>query len=118
MSRSGRSWDGSREQGCVDLAGEVALEAADHLPASLALLEPAGHVGLGAGVVAQPHHHDAVQGGVGLAVAAAVEPVADGLAGAGLTGEAPHRAAKPASWRRRVGLSPAATSSAPAESVP
>ena len=40
-------------------------------------------VGAGAGVPAQPAEHDAVEGGVGLAVAAAVEPVPVGLAGGG-----------------------------------
>jgi hypothetical protein len=56
-----------------------------------------GGVVAGGLVPAQPHHHDAVQRGVGLAVAAAVEAVPDGLAGGGL-----HR--RGAAQRRERGL--------------
>jgi hypothetical protein len=66
------------------LAGDVALDAADDLLTGLALSGAPGGVVAGGLVVAQPHDHDAVQRGVGLAVAAAVEPVPAGLAGGGL----------------------------------
>src|SRR6266511_2995978 len=81
---------------------DVALEAADDLLLGLALLETPRHVVLGCWVVAQPHQHDAIQRGVGLAVTAPVEPVAGRLAGGRLDrgGAAQHReagiAAKPA----------------------
>src|SRR3954452_18937819 len=65
-----------------DAAGEVALEAADGLGAGLALGALAGEVGLGFGVAAGAGDRDAVDGGVDLAVAAAVEAVAVGVAGA------------------------------------
>src|SRR5664280_333089 len=58
----------------VDLAGEVALEAAQDLLGGLAFGEPALHVGLGRLVVAQSGDHGPMQGGIGLPVAAAVEP--------------------------------------------
>jgi len=58
---------------CEDLSSDVALEAADDLLGGLALGDPPCHVVLGRLVPAQPHHHDAVQRGVGLAVAAAVD---------------------------------------------
>src|SRR5664279_3154363 len=67
----------------VDLAGEVALEAAQDLLGGLAFGEPALHVGLGRLVVAQSGDHGPMQGGIGLPVAAAVEPVPGGLARGG-----------------------------------
>src|SRR6266568_2299874 len=77
------------------LPGDVALQTADDLLLGLALLETPRHVVLGLLVVAQPHQHDPVQRGVGLAVTAAVEPVAGGLAGGRLDrgGAAQHREA-------------------------
>src|SRR3954454_9798983 len=65
-----------------EAAGEVAFEAADGFFGVLALGAFAGDVGLGLGVAAQAGDGDAVDGGVDLAVAAAVEAVAVGLAGA------------------------------------
>src|SRR6266581_1537399 len=58
------------------LPGDVALQTADDLLLGLALLETPRHVVLGLLVVAQPHQHDPVQRGVGLAVTAAVAPAA------------------------------------------
>src|SRR6266508_5421037 len=62
--------------------GEVAHEAADRLPWSLALPDPAVNVGAGRRVVpAQPDHDDPPERGVGLPVAAAIEampPLATG----------------------------------------
>src|SRR6266545_7362986 len=80
-------------QGCEYLPGDVALEAADGLLLGLALLDAACHVVLGRLMPAQPNDHDAVQRRVGLAVAAAVEPMADDLARGGLDrgGAAQHR---------------------------
>ncbi|WP_437061167.1 hypothetical protein [Streptomyces sp. enrichment culture] len=56
-----------------DLAGRVSLEASDGLTSGLALLGASFVVQLGTGVVAQAVEEDAVQGGIGLAVAAVVE---------------------------------------------
>jgi len=64
----------------VDLPGDVPLEDPDHLGLGTALGQAAGHVGPGAGIVAQPGDHDAPQGAVGLPVTAAVEPPAGHLA--------------------------------------
>src|SRR5919202_4763963 len=75
LERSGR---GGLEQ-VPDAAGEVALEAADGLGAGLALGALARDVGLRLGVAAQACDGDAVDGGVDLAVAAAVEAVALGV---------------------------------------
>ena len=63
-----------------DAAGEVALEAAQCFAVGLAFAAFAFDVGLGFGVAAQPRDRDAVDGGVDLAVAAAVEPMAVGVA--------------------------------------
>ena len=60
----------------VDLACDVAFEAADGLAAGAALGVAARGVVDALLMDAQPHHGDAPQGLVGLAVAAAVEPVA------------------------------------------
>src|SRR4051794_6717329 len=64
-----------------DAAGEVAFEAADGFFGALAFGAFAGDVVLGFGVAAQAGDGDAVDRGVDLAVAAAVEAVAVGLAG-------------------------------------
>src|SRR5712692_5356306 len=71
-----------RERG-VDLAGDVALQAADDLALGLALAGAPRDVLSGRLVPAHADEDDAVEGGVGLAVAAAVEPVADRLARGG-----------------------------------
>src|SRR5690242_11712252 len=67
----------------VDLADEVTLEAAQDLLRRAALAAAALDVGDRGLVEAHADDEDAVQGGVGLAVPAAVEPVAGGFAGAG-----------------------------------
>src|SRR5205823_8299971 len=68
----------------VDLAGEVALEAADDVFGGETFGAAAGDVGAGGLVVAHAHDDGTVEGGVGVAVAAAVETVsAGGLTGAG-----------------------------------
>ncbi len=66
----------------------------------------------------QPHHHDPVQGGVGLAVAAPVQAMPHPLARGRRIGEAPPSMENAAWLWSRPGLSPAATSSAPAISGP
>src|SRR5438093_7458260 len=68
----------------VDLAGDVALEAADDLAAVEAFGFASLGVGAGAGVVAEAADGDHVECAVGLAVAAVVEAVAAGAAAAGL----------------------------------
>ena len=67
---------GGRAQLAVDLAGDVALEAADDLRLGLAFGRAALGVGAGGRVRAQAGEHDPPQGVVGLAVTAGVEPVA------------------------------------------
>jgi len=77
--RSGRHgrWCGDQP---VDLAGDVALQAAHDLPVGLALGASPGRVSLSGGVAGEADHDDAPQGVVGLSVAAPVEPVAGDLA--------------------------------------
>ena len=72
---------GSLEQ-VPDASGEMALEAADGFLGALAFGALARDVVLGLGVAAQAGDGDAVDGRVDLAVAAAIEPVAVGVAGA------------------------------------
>src|SRR5207248_463991 len=67
----------------VEVAGEVALEAADRFAAALAVLDASLDVGDRGRVCATSGDEDNVQGAVESAVAAAVEPVADCLAGGG-----------------------------------
>src|SRR5262245_30568419 len=79
-------WSGGRfraEQNPVELASDVPFEAADDLFLGLAVLGPAFDVVAGARVVGHPGQRDDVQGAVGLAVAAAVEPVPGGFAAGG-----------------------------------
>jgi hypothetical protein len=63
---------------------DVAFQAADDLLLGLAFLGASRHVVLGRLVVAEPHQHDSVERGVGLAVTAPVQPMPGGLAGGGL----------------------------------
>src|SRR5947207_8720861 len=84
LRRGWHSLAAGAAEGVVDLAGDVALEAADDLFPGLALGGAPGRVGLGARVVGQAGHGDRPQRGVGLPVAAAVEPVAELLAGGGI----------------------------------
>src|SRR5665647_759958 len=80
---SGRGRGGSLQDVAdqwVELAGEVALEAADDLHLGSAFGGAAGHVVAGGGVVAHAHDHDVVERGVGLPVPAPVESVPVGLA--------------------------------------
>src|SRR6266545_1150007 len=74
------SSDGSL-QVLVDLAGDVALEAADDVLFGLALLGAPLDVVLGWLVAGHPRQGDHPQGVVGLPVTAAVEAVPGGLAG-------------------------------------
>src|ERR1019366_9731490 len=67
-------------KGVVDLAGDVALEAAEDLALGLAFGGPSLRVGAGALAVAQSADGDQVQCPVGLAVAAVVEAVSGCLA--------------------------------------
>src|SRR3954466_10006910 len=72
-----------------DAAGEVAFEAAHRFQAGLAFGALASDVVLGLGVASRTGERDAVDGGVDLPVAAAVEAVAGGFARAdGDRGEA------------------------------
>src|SRR5512132_2510305 len=86
----GLEWLGGR--GCgdweepVDLAGHIALEAADDLALGQALSGAAFHIGDGGRMPAHPDDDDPEQRGVGLAVAAPVEAVTAGLAGGGRDG--------------------------------
>src|SRR3954453_9520078 len=92
---------GCRRESSIDLAGEVALEAADDLALGQALGGAAGGGGGGAGgdvvdgrlVPAHANDAGAVEGGVGLPVTAAVEPVPPvGPPGAGGDGAGAARA--------------------------
>jgi hypothetical protein len=91
-------------RGAVELAGDVALEAAADFAGGFAFGAAAGDVGDGGRVAAHPGGGDHVDRGVECPVAASVEPVAGGLAAGGFQGLVPARRAKAASWRQRPGL--------------
>src|SRR5918994_994634 len=74
-------------EAAVDDVGEVAFEGATGFAWGLAFADLAGQEGLGVGVVALLDDRDAVERGVELAVAAAVQAVASG----GLAGSAGDR---------------------------
>ena len=65
-----------RAQVRIDLAGDVALQAADDLGLGLSFFRAAFDVGAGGRVRSHPGEHDPPQGMVGLPVTTAVEPVA------------------------------------------
>ena len=102
----------------VDLTGDVTLEAADDLFLGQALFAAPGDVGAGGRVGAHPGDHDPVQGVVGLAVAAWVEPVAGDFPEEAGMGVVAQRCAQAASERSRSGWSPAAIRSLAAVSWP
>jgi hypothetical protein len=79
------------------LASGSALEAAADLALALALGGASRHVAAGRLVVALADHDDGEQRPVELPVAAAVQPVADHLAGGGLDWAVPASMAKAAS---------------------
>src|SRR4051794_32273044 len=72
-----------RGQGSVELAGDVALEAAPDLLGGLAFGAAAGDVGAGGRAAAHPGGGDGVDCAVECPVAALAEPVAHGPAAAG-----------------------------------
>jgi len=88
---------GWRLQQPPDAAGEVAFEAAQRFASAFAFGLLACEVGGGVGVQAAFGDGEAVQGTVELAVATAVEAVADGVSGR--CGSMPSRRAARA-WRR------------------
>src|SRR5271168_4665869 len=67
-------------QGVVDLAGDVAFEAADDFALGFPFAGSPGRVVAGARAAAQPADCDEVERAVGLAITAVVEPVAACLA--------------------------------------
>jgi hypothetical protein len=90
-------------QGAVELAGDVALEAAPDLLVGRAFGAAPGDVGPGGRAAAHPGGGDGVDRPVERPVTALVEPVAHGgplLAGSGLV---PASAANAASFRHRPG---------------
>src|SRR5665213_2848775 len=82
-----------RTEGVVDLAGEVALEAAHDFALGLAFGGSAFDVSAGSLAVAQATDGDEVKRPVGLAIAAVVEAMAGRFAGGGgnRTSAAEHR---------------------------
>ena len=85
------------------MAGEVALEQACGVAAALAFGEASFDVVARGGVVLAAVEDDGVQSAVELAVAAAAEPVADGLTAGGWDACDAGEAAKAASERTRPG---------------
>ena len=102
----------------VDLAGDVAFQTAQDVELGQALLGPPLHIGPGLRVAAHPDQGDPPQGVVGVAVAAAVQPVAVGAA----RGRRDRGGAAPVGEGgldpQPLGVSPAVTSSWPAVSIP
>jgi hypothetical protein len=88
------------------VAGEVALEAADGFAGGLAFGLAAGDVVLGCGVAAGAGDDDAVKRGVDLAVAALVEALSLGVAGAGGDGRDAGGAASSAGVAKRCAGDP------------
>ena len=76
-----RDWD--TRAGTIELAGDIALDAAADLVVTPALRPPSGHVGVGSGTDSPPGQGDVVQGTVELTVTAAVEAVTHRAAAAG-----------------------------------
>jgi hypothetical protein len=104
-ARRARSCDRVRAGGleqAEEVAGDVALEAAFDFARRLAFGRAPGRVGACGGVVLQAGEDDGVQRAVEVAVAGAVEPVADGLAGRGWDWRRAASIANGASLRSRL----------------
>jgi hypothetical protein len=119
LRRPGRRGRGQADQGLVELAGDVALQAADDLASAEALGGASGHVAVGPFVQAQPGQHDGVPG------RCSRRDHRCGLAGAGGScrcwpGSAPPRtdARTRPGERIRCGLSPTVVNSCPTTSTP
>src|SRR4029453_14419690 len=82
-----KAWVGFQEP--VELAGDIADQAASDLAVGLALGAASLGVGAGRWVITQPGQDDQMQGLVELAVARAVEPNPHGLAAGGRDGSGP-----------------------------
>src|SRR5918994_6067064 len=86
----GRSYGGSKRglafEESVELAGDVADQAASDFAVGLALSPPPLGISTGRWVIAQPGQDDQVQGLVELAIPRTVEPNPHGLAAGGRDG--------------------------------
>ena len=103
----------------VDLARDVPFQAADDLFLRQSFFAAPVSVGAGSRAGSQPDDHDPPQRAVGLAVAAAVEPVpAGGLAGRGRDRGGTAQMRPRAFTAQPPGMMPAATSSSAAVSGP
>src|SRR5215208_4027116 len=77
------STTGDHGEGAVEISGDVALQTAHDVLLAQALGGPPGDVGTGRRVALHADEADGVQGGVGLSVAASVQPVAVDFAAGG-----------------------------------
>src|SRR4051794_12894289 len=89
-----------------DLPRDVALEAAHDLRLRLSFCGATSDIVDSRLVAAHQSNDDPVEGGIGLAIASAVQPVRLVLPLEAGSGQAPHILAKAASERMRSGLSP------------
>ena len=102
----------------VDLAGDVALQAAHDVELGQALVGPPLDIGPGRWVAAHPDRRDPPQGVVSPAIAAAMQPVAVGAARGRGDGGGAAQMREGGLATPPLGLSPAVTSSCPAVSIP
>ena len=81
MSSRAADYLGRILQGGEDFASNIAFEATDNLTLALSVSGAATHILPGPDVMTKPDQDDAIEGRIGLAIAAAVEPVPVGLSG-------------------------------------
>ena len=81
MSSCAADYSGRVLESGEDLASNLAFQATDNLTLAHSISGAATHVCLGPDVMTKPDQDDAIEGRIGLAVAAAVEPVPVGLSG-------------------------------------
>ena len=74
-------WLNRLSDGGVDFSGHITFETADDVALAHSLCGSTTHVCLGSGIMAQSDEDYAIESGIGLTVAAAVEPVPVRLAG-------------------------------------
>ena len=102
----------------VDLAGDVAFQTAQDVELGQALLGPPLDLGPGRWMATHADQGDPPQRVVGMAVAAAIQPVTVGATRGGGDGGDTAQVREGGLATSRWGLSPAVTSSCPAVSIP
>ena len=93
-------------QGGENLASDVSFEATDDLSLAHSLCGVTAHVCPGTAVIKKPDDNDAIERGVGLSMATAVEPMPVGFAGGSRYGIDPAQGGEGSLGMETLGVTP------------